>query len=438
MTTTAKMRGPLEKRYVEAFNRLFGPSLNGEPSFLRNLRHEAIDCFSSLGFPGKKDEAWKYTSMSAILGAPLTIGDLGHPPGPIRGIDGLDAHVGVFIDGSFSASHSTLASLPTGVMVTGIKDAPQALVEAHLTRQADVSRYPFIALNTAFIRDVAFVHVPDGVTLEKPIHLVHVLTGAAATLAQPRTLVIAGSHAQFRFVETTEVQLPNPSFINSVAEVYVGPGAHVSRFEIQDLPAYISLVSSIDAYQNAGSHFQNNCFTFGGAVVRNNVSMLPDAEGCETFLNGLFVARGRSHVDNHTLVDHAKPNCFSSENYRGILDERATGVFNGKVLVRQDAQQINAYQTNKSIVLTNTARMYAKPELEIYADDVKCSHGATTGQLDEEALFYLRTRGLTLSDARTLLLQAFARDIVDKVPIEPLRNVLDQRLALSLAHPSRA
>ena len=425
--------GSPEAYYVETFHRLFGPNREGMPSFLHELRRAAIGSFGKLGFPTKKAEAWKYTSLASVLRTPLSVAGATQPPKSIRGIDGLDAHVGVFINGSFSAAHSSLGTLPHGVVVTDFAQAPPVLLERHLARKADIHCHPFTALNTAFIRGGAFACVPDSTTLERPVHLVHVVTGNGATLAQPRTLVIAGNQAQFRLIETTEAGLADPSLINSVCEVHVAPGAHVSRIEIQNPAAHVNLVSSIDAHQHGGSHFENHCFTFGGNVVRNNVNMFPDAEDCETRINGLFVARGRSHVDNHTLVDHSKPRCFSSENYRGILDEHATGVFNGKVLVRQDAQQTNAYQSNKSVVLTNTARMYAKPELEIYADDVKCSHGATTGQLDKNALFYLRTRGLTLQRARMLLLQAFADDIIGGVPIEVLRTALHRRVASCLA-----
>ncbi len=210
-----------------------------------------------------------------------------------------------------------------------------------------------------------------------------------------------------------------------MTEVFVGAHAHVDRYEIQDESARTSIVNKVRAYQQTGSVFRNSTFTFSGEVIRNNVEILPDAEHCETHLYGLFLGDGVMHVDNHTLVDHARPNCFSNELYKGILDDKATGVFNGKVLVRLDAQQTNAYQSNKSILLTDTARMYSKPELEIYADDVKCSHGATTGQLDEDALFYLRSRGLTEKRARAILLTAFARDVLNNVVIEPLRVYLD-------------
>jgi len=424
----------LEARYTAAFKQLFKPSLNGAPQFLHELREEAISCFDRLGFPKKGEEAWKYTSLANILRTPLAVGQHAPPPTVVRSLGGNAAHRAVYVNGTLSPTLSSLETLPSGVIVSSLRKSPQDLVSTYLSQRADIRNHPFAALNTAFLRDGALVYIPRGVVIEEPIHILHVLTGTAPTLAQPRTLVIAEEHAHAHLIENTEVNFSDPSLINSVCEIFVGAGAHVSRSEVQEPPSDVCMVTSVDAYQGPKSHFQNNCFTFGGDVVRNNVHMLPDAEHCETLLHGLFIGRGHSHIDSHTIVDHAKPQCYSSENYRGILDDRATGVFNGRVLVRQDAQQINAYQTNKSIVLSRTAHMYAKPELEIYADDVKCSHGATTGQLDEDALFYLRARGLTPYQARVLMLRAFARDIVDSAPIESLRDFLDQRVAKSLAH----
>lgn len=424
----------LEDRFVSAFEHHEGLSLNGSHAGLKRLRKEAIGHFATLGFPARKAEAWKYTNIGKILKRPYAL-----PFGPSDGsvsqddiepllIDGLDAHVAVFVNGHFSAAHSRLNGLPEGVLVTGLAHAAEThapLVDAHLARYADYESQAFIALNTAFTQDGAFVYVPRHTVVEKPVHVINLVTTGEEALLQPRNLVVAEENAQVKLIQTLQTLTTTPTFVNAVSEVFVGAHAHVDRYEIQDEPAHTSMVTSLSAYQQTGSVFRNSTFTLGGEVIRNNVYILPDAEHCETHLYGLFLANGTMHVDNHTLVDHARPNCFSNEFYKGILDDKATGVFNGKVLVRQDAQQTNAYQSNKSIVLTGTARMYAKPELEIYADDVKCSHGATTGQLDDEALFYLRTRGLTLQRARALLLVSFARDVLENVTIEPLHDALD-------------
>ena len=424
----------LEDRFIAAFEQHEGLSLNGSHAGLRRLRKEALGHFATLGFPARKAEAWKYTNIGKILKRPYTL-PFGPSEAPVSRsdvapllIDGLDAHVAVFVNGHFSAALSRLDDLPEGVLITGLAHAAEthtALVDAHLARYADYEGRAFIALNTAFTKDGAFVYVPRHTVVEKPVHVIDLVTTREEALVQPRTLVVAEENTQVKLIQSLRTLATTPTFINAVTEVFVGDHAQVDRYEIQDEPAHTSMVTALNGYQQTGSVFRNSTFTFGGEVIRNNINILPDAEHCETHLYGLFLADGAMHVDNHTLVDHARPNCFSNEFYKGVLDDRATGVFNGKVLVRQDAQQTNAYQSNKSIVLTDTAHMYAKPELEIYADDVKCSHGATTGQLDDEALFYLRTRGLTPQRARALLLVSFARDVLENVAIEPLHETLD-------------
>ena len=387
-----------------------------------------------MGFPARKTEAWKYTNIGKILKRPyaLPLGPSEVPvsPGDVEAllIPDLDAHVAVFVNGHFSEALSRLSDLPEGVVVTGLAEAAEthaALVDAHLGQYADYEGEVFTALNTAFTKDGAFVYVPRHTAVEKPVHVINLVTTSEDALLQPRHLVVAEENAQVKLIQSSRTPPEAKTFVNAVTEVFVGDHAHVDRYEIQDEGANTSMVTTLNAYQQTGSVFRNSTFTFGGEVIRNNITVLPNAEQCETHLFGLFLADGTMHVDNHTLVDHARPNCFSNELYKGILDDRATGIFNGKVLVRQDAQQTNAYQSNKSIVLTDTAHMYAKPELEIYADDVKCSHGATTGQLDDEAIFYLRTRGLTLQRARALMLVSFARAVLDNVAIEPLRETLD-------------
>jgi Fe-S cluster assembly protein SufD len=217
----------------------------------------------------------------------------------------------------------------------------------------------------------------------------------------------------------------------------VADGASIDHVLIYERSQQSTFVNGLHVYQEGSSHYATNTITLGGGMVRNNLHFLPDGEECETHLNGLYIARGSMHVDNHTFVDHAKPNCESNELFKGIIADSATGVFNGKILVRQDSQKINAYQSSKSIVLDRSASVYAKPELEIYADDVRCSHGATTGELDEDALFYLRARGIAPEDARLLLLEAFARDVVDLIGHEPVRDYLYTRLhTLLKAHAS--
>ena len=423
-----------EDRFVAAFNKTEGLSLNGSGDGLQALRKEAIERFAALGFPARKAEAWKYTNIGKLLRReyavqtdPAAAGAAEHDVEPFL-IPDLDTYVAVLVNGRFSEALSRLDDLPEGVVVTGLAHAHAthaARIDAHFARYADYKDDAFIALNTAFAHDGLFIYVPRHTVVEKPVLVISLVAANEDAFVQPRHLAVVEENAQLTLIQRRTPQTETKTFVNVVAEVFVGAHAHVDRYEIQDEPATASVVNNVRAYQQTGSVFRNSTFTLSGEVIRNNADIVPDAQHCETHLYGLFLADGAMHVDNHTLVDHARPNCFSNELYKGILDDKATGVFNGKVLVRLDAQQTNAYQSNKSILLTDTARMYSKPELEIYADDVKCSHGATTGQLDEDALFYLRARGLTEKRARAILLAAFARDVLDNVTVEPLRAYLD-------------
>ena len=428
MARAAALR--LEDRFLSAFSRLGEASTNGKSAHLAALRKEGLDCFAVQGFPKPRTEAWKYTNLRSVLRRPIPLeSGIAAGTAPVA-IPGLDAHVVVLVDGRFSREHSRIGDLPEGTVVSGLAEACHThneVVRRHLSRYAPIDGCPFVALNTAGLADGAFIYLPRGVQLDRPVHLVHLI--ASAAFLQPRTLVVAGAESLLELVQSAEIRDANPAFVNAVTEVCVESHARLELVEVQTLPATVTTVNSLHANQKAGSHFGSHTFTFDGEIVRNNVVITANAEHCETKLNGLFLACGTTHVDNHTLVDHAKPDCYSSELYKGILNDRATGVFNGKVLVRQDAQRINAYQSSKAVVLTDTARMYAKPELEIYADDVKCSHGATTGQLDKDALFYLRARGLTPQQARAVLLESFSRELFEPIRLPPLRQHLEHLVA---------
>ena len=410
-----------EDRFLAAYERY--QSLNGTADALSNLSRKAIDRFVQTGFPGRKNESWKYTNVTPVINRPYQVACKGQATA--KGIEALDAYVVVLVNGCFAPEQSNLDELPLGVSIESLSAvAEHDIVQTHLGSYADYAQEPFTALNTAFVKDGVVVTVAPEVTLDKPVHIIHVVANDQPTLLQPRTLIHVADGASVQILHSTEFADPVSLLVNAVTEIRVGSGANVDYLDLQVGIPQMSRVTNLSVYQDANSKFHSGVFTFGGELVRNNLSILPDAENCESLLNGLFVARGHSHVDNNTLVDHAKPNCFSSEYYKGILDDRAIGVFNGKVLVRQDAQLTNAYQTNRSIVLSDTARMYSKPALEIYADDVKCSHGATTGQLDKDGLFYLRSRGIREKEARRLMLTSFAGEIIEKAPVAALHNVL--------------
>ena len=427
----------LEERFVSAFEMNVGRTLNGTNAKIQDLRRKAIDRFRKLGFPGRKHESWKYTNIGKalqheykVLAAPPTA-ELGAGELSRFAIPDLDAHLVVLINGRFSEKHSSLGDLPQGVIVTSLEKAAKAhaaIVDKYFGRYAETDEEVFTALNTAFTLDGLFVYVPKGKVVEKPLHILNLQKVDQDLFLQPRHLFVFEEGSNARTVESGHSLGNAKTFTNSVSEVFVGERAVIDMYVVQDFGDRATHVTSTNAYQKGQSVFSVNTVTFTGDIVRNNLNVLPDAEHCETHLYGLFLPRGETHVDTHTLVDHAKPDCQSNELYKGVLDDNASGVFNGKVFVRQDAQRINAFQENKSILLSESATMNSKPELEIYADDVKCSHGATTGQLDREALFYLRSRGIREKQARGMLLHAFASDVIENVKLEPLRAMLDKRV----------
>lgn len=423
-----------EERFLTAFRTADGTTLNGSNSRLHALRKEAIERFEALGFPERKAEAYKYTNIQKVLKRNYTLQLAPRQPrvtdadiAPFL-VPDLDAHVLVLVNGHFNKALSSIGELPDGAVVTGFAEAARthpALVEAHVGQYADHTNDPFIALNTAFTQDGAFVYVPKSTVLEKPVHIVSVVSAEEDLMLQPRYLFIAEENAQVTLIQTGRAITDTHTFTNAVVESYAGRNAHLDHYEIQDEGPKSAIHLSSQGYQHEHSVVRTNAFTFSGELVRNNLRMLPDGPHCESHLYGLVLGRGDMHVDNHTVVDHAAPDCYSSELYKHLVDEDATAVFNGRVLVRQDSQRINAYQSNDSLLLSEDADIYSKPELEIYADDVECSHGATTGTLDPEAIFYLQSRGLSYAEARALLLVAFARDVLDNVKVEALEVLLD-------------
>ena len=431
----------LEDRFTELFDLLNGHTLNGNNAALKDLRQVAISRLKETGFPTRKTEAWKYTPIEKHLSTEHTVYHESRSL-PLRKEDiaslmvpGLDAHVAVTINGRYYPELSSLDGLEEEVTFTDLKTAFESIntvLSEQFARYAPHNDDPFVALNTAFLLDGIFLHVPAGIKVDKPLYVLHLFDAADQSVVQPRAVFVSDSESEMTVVEHYHSLNEARHFINVVSEWVVKRQGSLHHYQVQDLAATSTAVFNQYAYQEQHSFFSTHTSTLKGGVIRNNLSIAPDAEECESHLLGFVLGKDTMHVDNHTLVDHRKPNCFSNELYKNILDDRSTGVFNGKVLVRQDAQKTNAYQSNKSITLTQKAKMYSKPELEIYADDVKCSHGATTGQLDAEALFYLRSRGLNEKQARSILLKAFARDVIDAIQPDALREYVDTRLVENL------
>jgi Fe-S cluster assembly protein SufD len=409
---------------------------DGAPAPFTDQRVRARLALERLGFPTRSDEAWKYTDLRPALAPDYA---LAPPPASVDSetvasfaIAGLDAARLVFVDGRLAEAHSDLTGLPEGILLGGLRALarthPERIAEA-FGQIADVESDAFAALNAAFEVDGPALIVPRGTVAERPIHVVHVQTADAAALIQSRGLLLIGENAQATLVETVHALGSAPTFRNEVTEVVVGRAARLEHVRIQDGGDAAHGVSLVKVHQEASSVVSSLTFTFATGTVRNNSTLVPAGEGCESHLGGLYICHGEQHVDTSTLVDHVAPGCMSNELFKGIVYDRSTGVFNGKVFVRRAAQQTNAYQQSQGVILSPDAHHFSKPELEIYADDVKCSHGSTTGSIDVEALFYLRSRGISESDARAMLLYAFAHDVVEMVSDEALRTHLDARIA---------
>jgi Fe-S cluster assembly protein SufD len=409
----------------------------GDSPKLHRLRQAAIERFAELGFPTVRDEEWRFTNLAPLSKQPYSLPKHGVSEVTLAAlaqvIPGFDAGPRlVFVNGFYESALSSVAGLPHGVTVASLANVLQAhpeQVEPHLARYADYEDSTFVALNTGFLRDGAFVSIAKGTVLQAPIQLVFVSTAPAqATVSHPRNLIVAGINSQATIIESYVGLGEEVYFTNPVTEIVLAEGAHVDHYKLQRESKAAFHIAAQQVQSGRGSNFSSHSISFGAALARNDVNAYLADEGCECTLNGLYLADGTQLIDNHTRIDHARPNCASHELYKGILDGKAHGVFNGRIHVHQDAQKTDAKQTNKTLLLSDEAVIDAKPQLEIYADDVKCTHGATIGQLAAEAIFYLQTRGISKEQARGLLTFAFANDIIGRIKVEPLREQLERTL----------
>lgn len=404
--------------------------------WLKKIRAAAGAKAAELGLPTIKDEEWKFTNMAPVAqlawepaaksSPELTAKDVARFDG------GWDCHRLVFVDGRFCAKLSALpkesSELCVGSLAEQIKaNAPE--VAEHLTAHAHWDANYFTALNTAYFQDGAFVSVGAGHIVDKPIHLLFVgASEQSGATSFPRSLVLAAANAGVKIIESHVSLADAPRVTCAVTELVLGANAQVEHCKVQQDSERAFHIATVQAELAGSSRWTSHSIALGGRIARNQVQALFDAPGAEAVLNGLYLCHGDQLVDHHTVVDHAQPRCQSHEFYHGILAGRAHGVFNGKIFVRQDAQKTNAKQTNRNLLLTDSAVIDTKPQLEIFADDVKCTHGATIGQLSDEALFYLRARGIGEDLARRMLIQAFAADVVERIGIKPVRAALEQML----------
>lgn len=407
--------------------------ISSSPEYLRSLQQRAWTSFESAGFPTTKNEEWKYTNLNVFTALPFekqSVKSLTKEEVAKLSILPDQSTRIVLENGIYNAALSNVSHLPQGLIVGNLADyLDHPAVKKHLGKYAEFNEESMVALNTAFIRDGVFIYAGENVKFDKAIYILSVSTGEHA-LSYPRYLFVAEKGADIKIVES--VHSNQLSFVNAVAEIYVGDDAVLEFAKVQTEGAKAVRVDHTEAALFKNSLFHIHTITTGGKLIRNDLHIVLNDQHSNAYLNGLYLADGTMHIDNHTLVDHAKPNCHTNELYKGILNGSSHGVFNGKIMVRKDAQKTNAYQSSKSIILSDEATMNAKPQLEIYADDVKCSHGATTGRLDEESLFYLRSRGIGLKEAQALLTQAFAEDVISRINIPSLNDKLLELIRSSL------
>jgi Fe-S cluster assembly protein SufD len=429
MTATDQKSSGELGAYLAAFEEF--DAVDDAPPWLAELRRNGITHFTELGFPTLKQEEWVFTNVKPIQELSFipatTPGEASIDLGTFK-FKGLTGPRLVFIDGHLSHALSEIPGLPAGVVVTNLASAMEGhgdLVEKHLGRHAKTDESGFSALNTAFIQDGAFIYIPKGKVLDEPVHLLFISTDGDTNTANLRNLIVAEATGQCKVIESYYSAGDQAVFTNVVTEVVVDESAIVEHCKFQELNQESFHVATIQAQLAKSAHFTSHSISTGARLARNNINMVMAGEGIECILNGLYLVGGKQVVDHHTLADHAMPHCDSHEFYHGILGGGSRGVFNGKIYVREDAQKTDAKQSSRAILLSDQATVNSKPQLEIYADDVKCTHGATVGQLNTEAVFYCRSRGIDETSARRMLTHAFASEVIDRITIEPVREHLE-------------
>jgi Fe-S cluster assembly protein SufD len=406
------------------------------PAWLRDLRERGASRFAALGFPTVRQEEWRFTNVAPIADTTFRLAE----KTPTNAAE-LTARVRVpnaaarivILNGHFAPELSSLDRLPRGLVAGSLSNAiahnrPEI---AHLGQLA-WEHMPFVALNTAFLEDGAFIAIAPNAVIADPIHIIAINGGAGKTMAHPRTLIVAGANSQARIAQSFVGAAGECHFANVVTDVSIGENANVDLYtDLREIDsAYYLSATQIQLHRNAT--LKSRAITLGGRLVRNDIVAVLGGEGAHVALDGVYLVDGDRLVDNHTTIDHATPHCTSHELYKGILDGKAKAVFNGRIIVREDAQKTDAKQTNRALLLSDEAMVNSNPQLEIFADDVKCTHGAAIGQLDEEAMFYLRARGLTERDARYMLIHAYAGEVLAGITVEHLRQQLERELFTQL------
>jgi Fe-S cluster assembly protein SufD len=424
------------EHFVGDFRRFASRSAGRAPDWLADVRAAAIARFAEIGFPTTREEDWKYTNVSPVVKPAFQpafeVEDAPAPEATTVLLGDRAACRLVFVNGRFVAGASALPALPSGVRVkslaAALRDGGDA-VGRHLARHARFDQNGFTALSTAFLEDGAFVELADGSGVEEPIEIVFVSSARRGEVAvYPRLLVVGGRDSRASLVERFVSDSPATTLSSPVAEIVLGDGARIFHVRVVSEGPRAAHVATTQVLAGRNARYSSSAWTLGAAFSRHNLQVRLDGEGAECSLDGLYVGSGAEFVDNHTAIDHAVPHGTSRELYKGVLGGRARAVFNGKVIVRPNAQRSDAQQTNKNLLLSRTAEIDSKPELQIFADDVKCTHGAAIGQLDPEALFYLESRGIGAQAGRRLLTRGFANELLQRIESEPVRSALEPAL----------
>ncbi|NQY00491.1 MAG: Fe-S cluster assembly protein SufD [Flavobacteriaceae bacterium] len=414
-----------------------GVNMNSD---VHEIRSKAFQNFEKLGFPSKKIEAWKYTSLNAVLREdyclfPNKKKTVTLPQVKDHFIHDIDTYKVVFVDGKYSSflSETTHDNFDVCLMSSALaKPKYKPIIENYFNKVAKQDH--LTSLNTAFVKEGAYIHIPRNTEVEKPIQIINFTTGTEdAIMTQPRNLIVVEQNAYVQIIERHQSLTQNAALTNVVTEIFADRYATVDYYKIQNDHTSASLVDNTFIEQQSESTVAVHTFSFGGKVTRNNLNFYQMGKHINSTLKGITIIEGKQHVDHHTLVHHTAPNCESHQDYKGIFNERAVGVFNGKVVVEKDAQKTNAYQQNNNVLVSDRSTINAKPQLEIFADDVKCSHGCTTGQLDEQALFYMQQRGIPKKEARALLMYAFANTVLESVKIPEVKERITKLIAMKLS-----
>jgi Fe-S cluster assembly protein SufD len=410
-----------------------------DDAYLQKIRTEAIKSFKEKGFPTKKEEAWKYTSLNRLLKNDFSVFSRKENALEYRDVKNyfiheIDSYKIVFIDGKYAShlSQTTHEGIDVCLMSSALtKPKYRILIENYFNKIAQ--KDSLTSLNTAFSNEGAYIHIPKNKIVSKPIQIIHLSTGnEAAIMLNPRNLIVVDENSHVQIIERHQSLTDNPVLTNSVTEMYVNKRAIVDYYKIQNDNSNASLIDNSYINQKQESICSVHTFSFGGKLTRNNLNYYQNGERINSILKGITIIGDKQHVDHNTLVHHTEPNCESHQDYKGVYGENSTGVFNGKIIVDKIAQKTNAFQSNKNILISDKATINTKPQLEIFADDVKCSHGCTIGQLDESALFYLRSRGIPEKEAKALLMYAFSNNVLSSVQIPELKQRINKIIANKL------